>query len=64
MAEMGTAEKLIEIAKEEIGYIEGPEDHSIEWDDNWLISHGFNVEKSPDGDRASDVITHPKFESW
>jgi len=31
MAEMGTAEKLIEIAKEEIGYIEGPKDNETKY---------------------------------
>ena len=31
MAELGTAEKLIEIAKEEIGYIEGPKDNETKY---------------------------------
>jgi hypothetical protein len=31
MAEMGTAAKLIEIAKEEIGYIEGPKDNETKY---------------------------------
>ena len=31
MAEMGTAAKLIEVAKEEIGYIEGPKDNETKY---------------------------------
>ena len=31
MAEMGTAAKLIEIAKEEIGYVEGPKDNETKY---------------------------------